>query len=80
MKEPLHPFTKRMARGLWIAFAAILALTLIAELYIHRHALFGIDENFGFNAWYGFGACVALVVFSRLIGFVLKRPDTYYDR
>lgn len=78
--SPLHPFTARTARVLWIVFAAILALTVIAEIFIHRHALFGVDELFGFNAWYGFAACVALVAFSRLIGFVLKRPDTYYDR
>ncbi len=78
--SPLHPFTARTARILWIVFAAILALTVAGELFIHRHSLFGIDGSFGFNAWYGFIACVGLVVASRLIGFVLKRPDTYYDR
>lgn len=78
--SPLHPFTPRTARILWIGFAVILAITVAAETFFHRHALFGIDEVFGFNAWYGFLACVGLVAFSRLVGFVLKRPDTYYDR
>jgi len=40
---------------------------------------FGIDGVFGFNAWYGFAACVALVAVAKTVGFVLKRRDTYYD-
>jgi hypothetical protein len=76
----LHPFTPRTARILWIVFVVILAITAAVEIFVHRHGLFGIDESFAFNAWYGFAACVGLVAFSRLIGFVLKRPDTYYDR
>jgi len=75
----LHPFTRQTARLLWVSFALILAGTLAAELFIVRHGLGGVDETPGFNAWYGFAACVALVVFSRLLGAFLKRPDTYYD-
>lgn len=78
--SPLHPFTARTARVLWVVSVAVLAITVAAEFFIHRHGLFGVDESFGFNAWYGFAACVALVAVSRLIGFVLKRPDTYYER
>ncbi len=77
---PLHSFTARTVRILAIASLLILAITVVAEFFIHRHGLFGIDESFGFNAWYGFAACVGLVAISRLIGMVLKRPDTYYDR
>lgn len=67
-------------RKLWVVFAIVLALTVAAEIAIKRHALFGLDGVFGFNAWYGFLACAAMVIGARLIGFVLKRPDTYYDR
>ncbi|MBM3567323.1 MAG: hypothetical protein FJX46_01055 [Alphaproteobacteria bacterium] len=76
----LHPFTVRTALILCVVCFVILALTVIAEFFIYRHGQFGIDESFCFNAWYGFVACVALVAVSRLIGLVLKRPDTYYDR
>lgn len=75
----LHPFTDRTAKRLWILFIAILAATLIAGLFIHPHGRGGIEESSGFPAWYGFLACVVLVGVSRLIGFILKRPDTYYD-
>jgi len=67
-------------RRLWIAFGLILAATVLAELAIHRHAVIGIDAVFGFHAWFGFGACVALVLLARLLGFVLKRRDDFYER
>lgn len=66
-------------RKLWVLFIAILAATVLAELFISHEAHFGIDGTFAFNAWYGFFACVALIVVAKLLGLVLKRPDTYYD-
>lgn len=67
-------------RRLWIAFGLILAATVLAELATHRHAAIGIDAVFGFHAWFGFGACVALVLLARLLGFALKRRDDFYER
>ena len=62
-----------------VRVARLPVLSMIADLFIHPHGLGGIEESFGFPAWYGFLACVVLVGVSRLIGFILKRPDTYYD-
>jgi hypothetical protein len=67
-------------RKLWIAFVAVLAATVAAEFVVKRHALFGIDGIFGFNAWYGFATCAVMVIVAKLLGYVLKRRDTYYDR
>ncbi len=78
--SPLHPFSPRTARLLWAVFVAMLAASVLAELLVRRHGLFGIDETFAFNAWYGFGACVVLILGAKLIGYALKRRDTYYDR
>ncbi|MSO81607.1 MAG: hypothetical protein EXQ97_08415 [Alphaproteobacteria bacterium] len=69
----------RAGRILWGVFAAILAATVLAELLIERHAHFGIDGIFAFNAWYGFGGCIVLIVFSKALGAMLKRTDTFYD-
>lgn len=66
-------------RRLWIAFIAILALTVLAELAIKRQPKFEIEELFGFGAWFGFLACVVLVFGSKMLGAILKRPDGYYD-
>lgn len=66
-------------RKLWILFAAILAVTVLADLFVAHHPHFGLDGTFGFGAWFGFASCVALVLFAKLLGVFLKRPDTYYD-
>lgn len=66
-------------RKLWWIFGAILAATVVAQFFIHVHGYFGVDEWPGFNALYGFLTCVAMVVFAKLLGIWLKRPDDYYD-
>lgn len=66
-------------RKLWVAFIAILALTVAAEFVWHPHPHFTLDAIFGFGAWYGFLACVALVAFAKVLGVLLKRKDTYYE-
>jgi sterol desaturase/sphingolipid hydroxylase (fatty acid hydroxylase superfamily) len=66
-------------RKLWVVFIAILVATVAVEPLVTHEAYFGIDGTFAFNAWYGFVACVALIVIAKLLGLVLKRPDTYYD-
>ena len=70
---------KNNIRKLWILFIAILALTVIAGLFVHQHEAFGIEDTFGFYAWYGFITCVGMVVFAKLLGVFLKRPEDYYD-
>ena len=66
-------------RKLWIVFIVILALTVLGDLFVHHHPHFGIDGTFGFGAWYGFISCVVLVFFSKALGAILKRRDTYYN-
>jgi preprotein translocase subunit SecG len=75
----LHPFTPRTARLLWIILIVVLAATLIAGVFVHSHGPDTISASLGFNAWFGFLACVALVGVSRLLGAILKRGDGYYD-
>jgi len=70
----------RNVRLVWRLFIAVLVLTLAAELVVHLHPHFGIDSLFGFHAWFGFLACVAMIVVAKGIGLLLKRPETYYER
>lgn len=65
---------------LWWGFAVVLALTVIAQLAVDVHGYFGLDGWWGFNAVYGFVSCALMVVFAKLIGFALKRPEDYYNR
>jgi len=78
--EHQHWLTRpKTIRRLWAGFIAVLALTVAADLFIHRHPHFGFDAWFGFFAWYGLGTCALMILGARLLGTWLKRPDTYYD-
>lgn len=65
-------------RRLWQVFGVVLGLTVAAGLFVEPHGYFGLDGTFGFNAWYGFFTCVAMVVVAKLLGFLVKRPESYY--
>ena len=65
-------------RLLWVLFAVILAGTVLAQVFVHLHPHFELEGWFGFNALFGFFSCVAMVVFAKLLGVILKRPDDYY--
>ena len=66
-------------KKLWIGTIIILALTVIAEIFVTLHPHFKIESVFAFHAIYGFLACVIMVVFAKLLGFLIKRKDDYYD-
>jgi hypothetical protein len=75
-----HPLQRKTTiRKLWIVFYAVLFATVLAEFLIIRKPVIGIDGILGFNAWYGFLTCVAMVAFAKALGFFLKRRDNYYD-
>ena len=59
-------------RLLWVIFLFILALTVLAGLWLHG--------SFAFNAWYGFLTCIGMVLVAKLLGHFLHRKDGYYDR
>ena len=68
----------RTIRLLWIGFVAVLALTLVPDLFMEHHAEFGVEGTIGFGAWFGFVSCVALVLGSLALGRILKRKDSFY--
>ncbi len=68
----------RTIKMLWGVFALILLATVAAQWWVHVHAYFRADGWFGFYAAYGFLSCVAMVLFAKVLGLLLKRPDDYY--
>ena len=79
-QEPDHWLARpETIRKLWIALIAFLVLLLVAGAIFPVHPHFWADGIFGFGAWFGFGACVVLVVAAKALAIFLKRPDTYYD-
>ena len=79
-QEPDHWLARpETIRKLWIALIAFLTLLLAGGAAYPVHPHFWLDGTFGFAAWFGFGACVALVIVAKTLAIFLKRPDTYYD-
>ena len=67
-------------RRLWIVFVLVLAATVAAQFVIPVPGKFELDSRFGFGAWFGFFSCVAMVLVARVLGWWLKRPESYYDQ
>ena len=66
----------------WIGFVIILACCLIAEVFFfhpYEGRLYFEQISF-FHAWFGFASCALIVIISKILGFVLKRPENYYDK
>jgi hypothetical protein len=66
-------------RLLWRVFAAVLALSVAAQLLFKVKGYFGVDGWFGFGAIFGFLVCVTMVFAAKGLGVFLKRPEDYYD-
>jgi cytochrome bd-type quinol oxidase subunit 2 len=67
-------------RPIWIAFAIVLLATVVAGFMVDMHPHFAFESWPAFFAIYGFLACVVLIFGAKLLGLLLRRPDTYYDR
>jgi hypothetical protein len=70
---------RRTIRGLCIVSGLALAITVLFDLAVDQYEVFGVEGIFGFAAWYGFLACVAMILAAKGLGFFLKRHDRYYD-
>lgn len=80
-KKELDYFDKpKNIRKLWIMLYAVCGLLVIPDFFTHRHAHFGITSFFSFYAVLGFISCSALILFSKIIGLILKVKEDYYDK
>jgi sterol desaturase/sphingolipid hydroxylase (fatty acid hydroxylase superfamily) len=65
---------------LWKVFIVVLAMLVLAQAFIYVKGYFRVDGWFGFGAVFGFLSCLAMVLFAKALGYVLKRPEDYYER
>lgn len=66
-------------RALWWLLVIALLLSLGAEFLVEDHSPFGLAGGVSFYAWFGFLACVALILVAKLLALLIKRDDSYYD-
>lgn len=69
----------KTVRLLWRIGLAVLALLVMSDVFVHGHPKSQIEGIFGFYAWFGLVTCVAMVLFAKVLGIILKRRETYYD-
>ena len=78
-KKEFDWFDKPTSRKLlWWLLWITCGLTVVAELFIHRHPHFGIDGFFNFYSVMGFVGCAAMILVAKGLGVFLKRKDDYY--
>lgn len=65
-------------RVLWGVFALVLSTTVAIQRFVPVKATFGLDGTFAFAAWFGFAACLLMVLLARVLGWLVKRPEDYY--
>lgn len=62
------------------ALYALCALLVVIDPFVHKHGPFTIEHIWGFYAFYGFVACVGLVLAAKLLRVILMKPEDYYDQ
>lgn len=89
--EKKHMFDnpRNVKRLLKVFFSSVIILLILDVFYIflskthviHRHVNYKWEEFFGFYAFYGFVACVILVLVSKyVLRPLVKRKEDYYDK
>lgn len=80
-EQPKHLFDeprnrRRLVHGLIAACLILLGLDLV----LHRHAEHPWEGMLGFYPFYGFAACVLLVLLAKELRKLLQRGEDYYTR
>jgi len=71
-----HPKNRKI---LWILLWGVCLLSVVAEIFVHRHKLFDAEYFFGFYALLGFTACLVAILLAKGLGLLLKVREDYYD-
>ena len=80
-KEKTYLFDNpRNVRILLGVFFTVVALLLLLDFVVEKHARFEAETYFGFYGVFGFVACVVLVLVAKyILRPLVKRKEDYYD-
>ena len=90
MSEPQKPFVPdqpTVSRKFWIALWLACGMSVLFELFVHRHEHFSESDSvlasatngFGFYFVLGFLACSGAILLAKGLGLFLKAQENYYD-
>jgi len=87
-KKHIFDNPNNVKKLLKIFFSSVIVLLILDVIYlflskmhiIHAHVIYRWEEWWGFYAFYGFVACVILVLVSKyILRPLVKRKEDYYD-
>ena len=78
-KKKSRPDKPGNSKKILMALYAVCVLLLAVDLFLEKYGHFEVEEWIGFHAWYGFAACVVLVLAARGLRVILGRKEDYYD-
>ena len=71
---------KKNVDKVWYGVIAICALTVISDSFYHKHVEYAAEDFIpGMYGWYGFIACVFLVLSAKLLRKIVMRSEDYYE-
>tara|TARA_X000001036_G_C20627578_1_gene785811 strand:- start:330 stop:626 length:297 start_codon:yes stop_codon:yes gene_type:complete len=71
---------KKNVDKIWYALVTICILTVLADLFYHKHVEFEVEDIIpGMYGWYGFIGCVFLVLAAKILRKIIMRPENYYN-
>ena len=71
---------KENIKKLWIFSILLLASLVLIQIILPIKGHFEVEGWIGFGAWFGFIACILMILFSKILGYVVKRSEDYYEK
>jgi len=71
---------KENIKKLWISLCVTLGILVLIQFIFPIDGHFAIEGWLAFGAWFGFLSCVVMVIIAKILGFLVKREDSYYEK
>ena len=71
---------KENIKKLWVCSIVLLVFLVLVQLIFPIKGHFEVESWIGFGAWFGFIACILMILFSKILGLVVKKPENYYEK
>ena len=71
---------KENIKKLWVCSIVVLVSLILIQIIFPINGHFEVESWIGFGAWFGFIACILMILFSKILGLVVKKPEDYYEK
>lgn len=71
---------KENIKKLWVCSIVLLVSLILVQLIFPIKGHFEVESWIGFGAWFGFIACILMILFAKILGLVVKKPEDYYEK